>query len=218
MTGQSLRLAVIGATGWLGGLFVREALARGHSVTAVVRGPAGAARLPEGVASALSSIHDTPSLAAAIGGHDAVLSAYRTPKETPELMLPGARALLDAARQGSVARVVWIGGTGALRLPGGAGDIVDVSGFPEEWKPITLAHRDTRDLFRAEAGDLEWTYVSPPQTIEDGERTGSYRVGVEEMLLGVEGAGRISSQDFAVGLLDLIERREHIGEHVTFAY
>jgi uncharacterized protein len=218
LTGQSLRLAVIGATGWLGGLFVREALARGHSVTAVVREPAGAARLPEGVASALASIHDTPSLAAAIGGHDAVLSAYRTPKETPELMLPGARALLDAARQRSVARVVWIGGTGALRLPGGVGDIVDVPGFPEEWKPITLAHRDTRDLFRAEAGDLEWTYVSPPQTIEDGERTGAYRVSVDEMLLGVEGPGRISSQDFVVGLLDLIERREHIGEHVTFAY
>ncbi len=213
-----MRLAVIGATGWLGGLFVREALARGHSITAVLREPAGGARLPEGVASALSSIHDAPSLAAAIEGHDAVLSAYRTPKETPELMLAAARSLLDAARQRSVRRVVWIGGTGALRLPGGVGDIVDIPGFPEEWKSVTLAHRDTRELFRAEAGELEWTYVSPPQTIEDGERTGVYRVGVDEMLLGVEGPGRISSQDFAVGLLDLIERREHIGEHVTFAY
>lgn len=209
---------MIGATGWLGGLFVREALAHGHSVTAVVREPAGAARLPEGVADALASIHDTPSLAAAIGGHDAVLSAYRTPRQTPELMLPGARSLINAARQRSVARVVWIGGTGALRLPGGAGDIVDVPGFPGEWKPITLAHRDTREVFRAEAGDLEWTYVSPPRTIEDGERTGAYRVGVDEMLLGVEGPAGISSQDFVVGLLDLMERREHIGEHVTFAY
>jgi uncharacterized protein len=213
-----MRLAVIGATGWLGGLFVREALARGHSVTAVIRDPAGTVSLPEGVASALASIHDTPSLAAAIAGHDAVLSAYRTPIQTPELMLPGARSLLDAARQRSVARVVWIGGTGALRLPDGGGDIVDVPGFPQEWRAITLAHRATRDLFRAEVGDLEWTYVSPPQTIEDGERTGAYRVGVDELLLGVEGPGRISSQDFAVGLLDLIERREHIGEHVTFAY
>jgi uncharacterized protein YbjT (DUF2867 family) len=104
LTGRPLRLAVIGATGWLGGLFVREALAHGHSITAVVREQAGAANLPKGVADALASIHDTPSLAAAIGGHDAVLSAYRTPRQTPELMLAAARSLINAARQRSVAR------------------------------------------------------------------------------------------------------------------
>jgi uncharacterized protein len=211
-----MRLAVIGATGWLGGLVVGEALDRGHDVTAVVRVEGSA--LDARAGTRVADIADRDALAAALAGHDAVFSGYRAPREDPGRMVGAARSLIEAARAAGVRRVVWPGGTGTLQVPGGGMDIVDVPQFPEEWKAPTLAHRDVLNLFRAEAGDLAWTYVSLPRTIEPGERSGSYRVGGDELLLDENGESRISAEDFAVAVLDLLERDEHAGERITVAY
>jgi putative NADH-flavin reductase len=103
-------------------------------------------------------------------------------------------------------------------VPGGGEDIVDRPEFPAEWKARTLAHRDTLRLFRREAEDLDWTYVSPPTLTAPGERTGSYRVGGDELLLDESGESRISAEDLAVAVLDLLERSEHRGARITLAY
>lgn len=213
-----MTVGVIGATGWIGGLVVGEALDRGHQVTAIVRDLSRAEALDARAGAAVASIIDQAAVAGAIEGDDAVVSAYRAPREQPEEMLIAARALIDAARQTGVRRIVWTGGTGALQVPGGGGDIVDQPGFPAEWKAPTLAHRDTLKLFRREAADLDWTYVSPPVLIEPGDRTGSYRVGNDELLLDEQGQSRISAEDLAAAVLDLLERAEHCGRHITLAY
>jgi hypothetical protein len=134
-----------------------EALERGHQVTAVVRDPNRAELLDARVGSALASVTDREALAAAIEGQDAVVCAYRTPRERPEEMTMAARAVMDAVRRAGVLRVVWVGGTGNLQGPGGGADIVDLPSFPPDWKGVTLAHRDTLDLFRREAEGLDWT-------------------------------------------------------------
>jgi putative NADH-flavin reductase len=184
-------------------------------VTAIVRDPSRADVLDARVAATVASITDPAALAAAIEGTDAVVIAYRA---EPDEMMTAARALLDAARRTGVHRFVWTGGTGTLQVPGGGADIVDQPGFPAEWKARTLAHRDTLRLFRREAADLDWTYVSPPALFAPGERTGSYRVGGDELLLDESGESRISAEDLAVAVLDLLERSEHRGARITLAY
>lgn len=213
-----MRLAVIGATGWLGGLVAREALERGHEVTAIVRDLARGESLDSRLAVAVASIMDSAALPGAIDGHDAVVSGYRAPSEQPGEIPVAAKTLIDAARQSGVRRIVWPGGTGTLKVPGGELDIVDLPSFPAEWKDVTLAHRDALNVFRGESDDLDWTYISLPRTIEPGERTGSYRIGHDELLLDERGESRVSAEDFAVAVLDLLERGEHQGTRITLGY
>jgi putative NADH-flavin reductase len=211
-----VRICVIGATGWLGGLVVGEALERGHALTAVVRdaGPA----LDDRVEVRLASITDGDALAAALPGHDSIVVAYRAPADDPDEMPRAARELTASARRAEVRRIVWIGGTGTLQVPGGGTDIVDLPEFPGEWKDATLAHREALNVFRREAGDLDWTYISVPRTIEPGERTGSYRVGGDELLVDERGESRISAEDLAVAVVDLLESGERSGSRITLAY
>jgi putative NADH-flavin reductase len=195
-----MRIAVIGASGWLGGLAAAEARERGHEVTEVGRANADAT--------------DPDATKRVLGGHDAVVSAYRAPPDNLDEMYDVARSVMAAG----VARIAWIGGTGVLRVPGGGPDIVDLPQFPADWRPGTLVHRDVRNMFRDDGAELEWTYISPPRSIEDGERTGSYRTGVEEMVFDNEGQSAISAQDFAAAIVDVLENGTHVREHVTFAY
>src|SRR4249919_1029994 len=109
-----MRLAIVGATGWLGGLVAAEALDRGHPVTAVVRDPGRADRVDARAHVAVATLGDPEGLDEALSGHDAVLSAYRAPADAPGDMPAQAGSLLTAARRAGVRRIVWIGGTAVL--------------------------------------------------------------------------------------------------------
>jgi putative NADH-flavin reductase len=213
-----VRICVIGATGWLGGAVVAEALERGHSITGVLRDAARAEALDPRAATAQANVTDEEALAGAFAGHDAVYGAYRAPGDDPDEMPKAAGTAIAAARRAGVPRLVWTGGTGVLKAPGGGSDLVDLPQFPSEWRPSTLAHREALATFRRQGADLEWTYVSVPRAIEPGERTGSYRVGRDELLLDERGESKISAEDFALGIVDLLESGAHAHEHVTLAY
>jgi uncharacterized protein len=213
-----MRLAIVGATGWLGGLAAAEALDRGNEVTGVVRDPKRADRVDSRARVAVATLGDQDRLSKALSGHDAVLSAYRAPAEAPDEMPESAGSLLAAARGAGVRRIVWIGGTAVLETPDGAGDIVDVPAFPEQWRAAGLAHRATLNVFRSDGADLDWTYVCPPTGIAPGERTGAYRVGRDRLLVDEQGQSTFSAEDFAAGVVDLLESGDHVRERVTFAY
>jgi uncharacterized protein len=214
----SMRVAVIGATGWLGGLVAGEALQRGHTVTAILRDPARAEALDRRADSAVASVTDGDALAAAFAGRDAIVGAYRAPQDDPDEMPRAAASVIDAARRAGVGRMVWIGGTGVLKVPGSGTEIVDLPEFPSGWRASTLAHREALATFRRDAADLAWTYVSVPRTIEPAERTGSYRTGADELLVDDRGESRISAEDFAVAIVDLLESGSGVRAHLTFAY
>ena len=74
------------------------------------------------------------------------------------------------------------------------------------------------DLIREDAGDLEWTYISPGGMIEPGERTGAYRVGGDQLLADEQGNSRISAEDYAIALIDELEKGEHIRRRINVAY
>jgi len=213
-----VKLAVIGATGWIGGFVLREARDRGHEVTAVLRGPLRGDGLDEDIHTAVADIKDRDALGAAIEGHDAVISAYRAPEDRPDDLVTAARALIGAATDARLPRIVWVGSTATLKVPGGDTDLVDLPQFPENWKPSGFAHRHSLRVFREESQGLDWTYISVPRTVKDGVRTGTYRVGGEELLIDEGGQSEISTEDLAVAILDEVEGGRHVRERITVAY
>src|SRR5882757_2221944 len=131
-----MKIAVIGASGRLGSAVAREALARGHRVTAVSR---DAARLDSeyGLADAtpaVADVTDPPSIARAVAGHDAVVTAIKGDGEPPRrIIADAARTLLGALTGTGVGRLVFLGG-GASLLDSTDSPISEAAWFPAEFR------------------------------------------------------------------------------------
>ena len=214
-----MRIAVVGATGWLGGAVTREALARGHEVTAVGRSAERLGELAD-VATTSADVTDRASLAEAIAGHDAAVVAV-TDRSGPErsVIPAAARSVIEAAPRAGVERVAFVGGGGSLASPAG-GRYVDQPGFPEQYKAEALAQGDALALFRAAPEELDWTYLSPPpHNLEPAEKRGGYRVAAgDQPVLDADGDSGITSGDLAAAMLDALERHEFSRQRFTAGY
>lgn len=212
-----MKIALIGATGFIGSGLLAEALSRGHSVTALVSRPerlAPQAGLKvEGV-----DVLDQQQLAAKLEGHDAVISAFsgHAQEDVRGYYGRGADAIIGATKQARVPRLLVVGGAGSLEVAPGV-QAVDTPQFPEQWKASALGARDTLEKLRKEQA-LEWTFLSPAAMIQQGERTGKFRLGGDQMLTDAEGNSRISVQDYAVAMIDELEQPAHSRKRFTVAY
>ena len=214
-----MRIAVIGASGWVGGAILREALARGHKVTAVSRDPVRLKGLPQS-AKATADIYDVRSVEQAVAGHEAVVVSVVDRQAGDTAVIPAAaKALLRAMPEVGVDRLVFVGGGGSLE-PVPESRIVDLPEFPAEYKPEALAQADALQILRSSTDEVHWTYVSPPPVdFVSGDKTGSYRVQEgDAVLTDEEGRSRISSGDFASGIVDELETPRFIGKRITLAY
>lgn len=213
-----MKIALIGATGFVGTALLGEALERGHRVTAVVRHPD---KLPRhaNLSGRAADVRDPAQVKAAVAGHDAVISAYNPGWKNPEIYdehLRASRAILEGARRAGVRRVIVIGGAGSLEVAPGV-QLVDTPQFPAEWKAGALAAREAhREILRE--GELEWTFVSPAALLEPGPRTGKYRIGGDQLLMSGSAPAKISVSDLAVAVLDELEKPRHIRKRFTAAY
>jgi putative NADH-flavin reductase len=214
-----MRIALFGANGTIGQRILREALERGHAVTAVVRDPARFVASGENLSAVAGDVTDASSVAEAVKGHDAVISAVgpKLPDGDPQIVVKAAHTLLDGLARAGVKRLVVVGGAGSLEVAPGV-QLLDTPEFPSAWSPVATAHRDALDVFRAAPPDLEWTYVSPAALIEPGKRTGKFRVGGDQLLSDERGESRISAEDYAVALLEEIENPRHVRQRMTVAY
>ncbi|MGP4046165.1 NAD(P)-dependent oxidoreductase [Streptomyces sp. 2A115] len=197
-----MRILLFGAAGTIGSRIAAEAGERGHEITGATRSG------KDGTLAADASDVDTVARLAA--GHDAVVLAVAPPRdgiEAPESLLEVGRGVLHGVRRAGVRRLVVVGGAGILEVSPGV-RVVDTPGFPEDFLPRTLAQVALFDLVRGNADDLEWTYLSPPAMVEPGERTGAYRIGDHQLLTDGEGNSRISTEDYAVALVDELQRGE----------
>jgi uncharacterized protein len=210
------KIAVFGATGNIGGRVVREALDRGHEVTAFVRDPARLADEPAVVT--IADALDTDAIDQAVREHEVVVSAIGA-------IVSGDRAMYRKAAEAYVAalraagpdsaRLIVVGGAGSLEGPSG-GRLLDSPDFPEAYRPEASAHAAVLDYYRTIA-DVRWTYFSPAAEIGPGERTGSYRTDTDRLVTDAQGASRISYADYAAAMVDEIEKPQHIGERFTVA-
>ncbi|GFK32376.1 NAD(P)-dependent oxidoreductase [Vibrio cholerae] len=212
-----MKVAILGASGWIGSHLAAEAKMRGHEVVAVVRDPAKVTL--KGVAvQQLDILNPESSLKSVLEGVDAVIASIGGRAAcNHEMVAKTAQRLLNELPQAGVARLLWVGGAGSLEVAPGV-KLVTVPGFPEEYKGEALAQGEALEVFRASNSDVNWTFVSPAAEIFPGDKQGQYRVGGDQLLTDSEGNSRISVADYAVALIDELEYAEHPSQRIGVAY
>ena len=213
-----MRIALIGATGFVGSALLKEALDRGHEVAAIVRHPDKLAPRERLVAIGID-VNDTERLAASIHGRDALISAFNPGWKNPNLyddQVRGTASIIAAVRKAGVPRVLWVGGAGGLETGSGA-RVVDDPAFPDAVRPGSLATIDALEQLRSEP-QLDWTFLSPAAEMRPGTRTGKFRLGGDRLLVDANGQSRISVEDFAMAMIDELERPAHSRRRFTVAY
>ena len=216
-----MKVALIGASGFVGSAILNELLQRGHQVTAIVR---NAEKIPviENVNVVSLNVFDENQTAKAIEGHDAVISSYNAGWTNPDLyndFLKGSMAIQSAVKKARVKRLIVIGGAGSLFIAPEQ-QIVDTEGFPPDWKPGALAARDYLNIIKEE-NDLDWTFLSPAVEMHpgtSGTRKGTYRTGLENPVFDANKRSYISVEDTAVAVADELEQPAHIRKRFTVAY
>ncbi|WP_413704083.1 NAD(P)-dependent oxidoreductase [Pseudomonas sp. Pseusp16] len=202
------KIAIIGATGRAGSQLLEEALRRGHSVTAIARDTSKIAQR-DGVVSKDVDALDAAALQAAVAGHDVVISAAHFST------LP-ASAVTGPVKKAGVNRLLVVGGAGSLLLPDGT-RVIDSKGFPEAYKAEASAGAEFLANLREER-DLEWTFLSPSAEFVEGERTGKFRVGKDDLLVSSAGRSWITFADYAIAMLDEVEAPKHSRQRFTVGY
>ena len=203
-----MKVALIGASGQAGSRLLSELSSRGHAVTAIARQPEKIAALP-GVAAVKGDVYDKAGLVALIKGHDAVISSVHYTASDPAL-------LLQAVRESGVRRYFVVGGAGSLEVAPGV-RLVDTPQFPAAYKAEATKGGEFLELLRTTAGDLDWTFLSPAAMFVAGERTGTFRLGKDQLLTSDKGSS-ISFEDYAIAAVDEIEKPAHIRERFTVGY
>jgi hypothetical protein len=202
-----MNIALIGATGQAGSRILAELSARGHQVTAIVRNPGKVPALP-GVTARQGDVADGAGLAALLAGHDAVISSVH-------FLQSDAATLIAAVREAKVPRYLVVGGAGSLEVAPGL-RLIDTPEFPALYKAEATAGADFLDLLRQEKA-LDWTFLSPSALFFDGPRTGSFRLGGDQLLSNAQGSS-ISFADYAIALVDEVERPAHSRARFTVGY
>jgi uncharacterized protein len=212
-----MKIALIGATGFIGSALLKEALARKHQVTALVAHPdklvAASNLTPLG-----TDVLDEAKLATQLKGHDAVISAFsgHAQSNTYDYYLQGIRAIIGAVKRGEVPRLLVVGGAGSLEVAPGV-QVVDSPEFPAAWKASAEGARDALKLLRQEA-TLNWTMLSPSALIAPGQRTANFRLGGDQLLIDQQGESKISVEDYALAMIDELENPAHACQRFTIGY
>ncbi|MES2820566.1 MAG: NAD(P)-dependent oxidoreductase [Pseudomonadota bacterium] len=212
-----MKIALIGASGFVGSALLQEALDRGHRVTAIVRHPE---KLPvhANLVGLKADAYQADAIAAAVAGHDAVLNAFNPGWQEAQirtLFVRGSQAIFAGVKQAGVRRLLMVGGAGSLYVAPGV-QLIDTPGFPAAYKEGAEGARQALNLMREEAA-LDWTFLSPPALLQPGERTGHYRLGGDQLLMDGDAPAGISVADLAVVALDELETPKHSGRRFTAA-
>ncbi|RDJ20518.1 NAD(P)-dependent oxidoreductase [Bosea caraganae] len=203
-----MKIALVGATGFIGSRLLAELTARGHQVSAIVRNPE---KVPvqAGITAVKGDVFDKDGLAAQLKGHDAVISAVHFTASDPAV-------LLAAVKQSGVKRYLVVGGAGSLEVAPGV-KLFDAPDFPAIYLVEAKAGGAFLDLLRQENG-LDWSFLSPPALIAPGERTGKFRLGKDQLLVDADGKSAVSAEDYAIALVDELEKPAHNRQRFTVAY
>jgi putative NADH-flavin reductase len=205
-----MKIALVGASGNAGSRIQRELVSRGHAVIAIARN-ADRIEAQDGVTPVPADAGDADALAAAIQGSDAVVTSLKFAESNPE-------TLIAAVRQAGVPRYLIVGGAASLKATGTDQRIIDSGTIPEAWMPEVGGGVKFLDRLKQEPEGLDWVFLSPSMFFGPGERTGTFRLGKDELLTAPDGKSSISYEDFAVALVDEIETPRHHRERFTVGY
>ena len=211
------RIVVLGGTGYAGGHIAREAVSRGHEVIAVSRStPTDPI---EGVSYVQGSALDPSSLANALDGADAVVSALSPRGDMTDRVLDALRSLVGALA-GTSTRLGVVGGAGGSLVAPEGPRLFDLD-FPEEYKHEAQVGIDSLAFLETTDAGLDWFFIHPAEVFgpwAEGERTGHYRDGGDVLVRDADGKSYISGADFALAVVDEIERPAHHRARFTVGY
>ncbi len=216
-----MKIALIGATGFVGSRLLTEALDRGHQVTAILRTPAKLTVENENLTVVAGDVTQPDQLAKQLVGHDIVISAFNPGWDNPNIYndsLAGLKDLEKATEEAGVSRYLVIGGAGSLYIDGK--QLVDGPQFPAEIKAGATAARDYLNVLKQNT-KLDWTFFSPAIEMHPGidtGRTGHYRLGTESPVFNAEGRSILSGEDLAIAVLDEVEKHQFSRQRFTAAY
>ena len=202
-------IAILGISGRVGSRIADELLARGHRVTGIARNT-GKVQPKPSLWLSQADATQADALLPLLRGHDAVVSATHFDGGID------AASAIAATKKAGVPRLLVVGGAGSLEVaPGKA--LVDSPEFPAAYKTEALAGRTFLETLRAEK-ELDWTFLSPSALLEPGKRTGSYRTGGDSLLADATGKSWISMEDYAIAMVDEIEKPAHSRRRFTVGY
>jgi len=217
-----MKIALIGATGFVGSEVLIEALNRGHEVTAIARNTGKISIENDLLKTAEVDVKEIGKLAEILNGNEVVISTFNPGWKNPNIYddyLEGSNAIQQAVKESGVKRLIVVGGAGSLFLYEGA-RVIDDPNFPEEIKPGATAACEYLEILKREE-ELAWTFFSPALGMAPGkpeERRNTYRKGLENPIFDEEGNSELSVQDTAVVLVDEAENAAHIKQRFTAAY
>ena len=205
-----MKIAVVCANGKAGKLIVKEAVGRGLDVTAIVRGENRSA-------ANVVIVKDLFNLTTAdLKNFDVVVDAFGA--WAPEVLPQHSASLkhLCDILSGTEVRLLVVGGAGSLYVnPEHTVRVMDGPDFPEMFKPLAQAQGKALEELR-QRSDVKWTFLSPACDFQaDGERTGKYLLGGEELKLNERGESIISYADYAIAMVDEAVRGHHIGQRIS---
>ena len=206
-----MKVALIGATGFVGSQLLNEALQRGHEVTAIVRRIERLPRHPNLTAKTVD-ILDIDALAAVLAGHDAVIAAFNPDRTMPgdvfERMVEGARAIIAATKKAGVKRLLAVGGAGSLQVAPGHATHRSPR-LPAGMEGPERAAPGSSCICSRKSPISTGPSSARRQRSQPGERTGTFRLGGDQLLVDDKGECRISTADYAVAMIDELEEPEH---------
>lgn len=205
-----MKIAVVAANGRVAGKVITEAVNRGFDVTAFGRG--------ENNTQAQNYVKkDLFDLTADdLKGFDAVVDAFGAwTEDTLGQHSTSLKHLCDIL-SGTDVRLLIVGGAGSLYVnPDHTAQVSDGPDFPDAFKPLAAAMAKALTELR-ERKDVKWTYISPAGDFQaDSERSGKYILGGEELTLNSRNESIISYADYAIAMVDEIEKGNHIQQRIS---
>lgn len=205
-----MKVAVVCANGKAGKMIVKEAVSRGLDVTAVVRG------MNQTIAEKSLEKDLFDISATDLQDFDVVVDAFGAwTEETLPQHSTSLKHLCDVL-SGTNTRLLVVGGAGSLYVnPEHTACVADGADFPDVFKPLAAAMAKALGELRKRK-DVKWTYISPAGDFQaDGERSGKYILGGEELTLNSKGESVISYADYAVAMIDEIVKGNHIQKRIS---
>ena len=213
-------VVLIGASGFVGTAILNELLNRGHKVTAIVRDPAKVTASNPNLKVIQADVTDTDVLIEASKGKDAVISAYNPGWKNPNIYeetLKNYPLIVDSVKKAGVERLLIVGGAGTLFYAPGK-MVMDADDIPAKLLPGIKSLGEFYLNTLRKDNDIDWIFLSPAANMTPGERTGKFRIGKDDLVVGVNGDSNISVEDYAVAMVDELEQKHHHKERFTIGY
>ncbi len=207
-----MKIGVIGASGKAGNLIVKEAVGRGHEVTAIVRNEY--TNNDQGVSILKKDIFNLT--AEDIKDFDILINAFGSAPGQEHLHVEAGRVLIEILKNVPKIKLVVVGGAGSLFVnEEKTVRLMDTKDFPAEYKATAQSQgRNLEDLQKTE--NIKWTFISPAIFFNPaGKRTGSYKAGKDNVIVNAKGESYISYADYAIAVLDEIENPKHVNQRFT---